>query len=331
MSNAKRFSNRLTRGRPLLDRMGPRRASTFLCWLLVALPIVAPLSCGKTEAPNSASSLPSGVFGGAAAVVQPTLAWAPSQGNAGSASTAPMDVCQSVPQGTLALIDDFEDGDSSAAPEPDREAYWFTIHDDSAGSIDPDTNFLPALGGAHGSTRAAHIAASGFSVWGAGFSANISHFAGGIRCPYNATKFSGLRFYARGTGQVRVELLVPEIVDQLYGGKCSPSAGQVCYDTHGVSITTGPAWQLYSLPWDQFAQRGFGLAAPFRPDAILSLEYAFEQGLLPVDIWFDDVSWEDGSPAPPENGTGGEGGTAGTESGASGQSASGAPAGQGGM
>ena len=240
--------------------------------------------------------------------------------------------------GTLALIDDFEDGDSIAVAEPDREAYWFTIHDDSTGTIDPDTNFLPVPGGAHGSARAAHVTAAGYSVWGAGFSANISHFAGGIRCPYNASKFSGLRFYARGTGVVRVELMVPDIVDQEYGGKCNPSTGEVCYDTHGVWIMPGPAWQLYSFPWAAFTQRGFGKAAPFRPDTIMSLEYAFETADLPVDVWFDDVSFEDGS-VPPENGAGGEGGAtsgqAGTGGvgGASGENTGGASssAGQGGM
>jgi hypothetical protein len=218
----------------------------------------------------------------------------------------------------LALIDDFEDGDSVAVPEADREAYWFTIHDDSAGMIEPDTNFLPVRPGAHGSALAAHITASGYSVWGAGFSANISHFAGGIRCPYNASRFSGLRFYARGSGAVRVELLIPEIVDQLYGGKCDPGAGQTCYDTHGVWITLTPDWKPYSFTWSQFMQRGFGTVAAFRPDAIMTVEFAFEQDQLPADAWFDDVSWEDGS-ALPETGAGGEGGASSTPPGSVGE------------
>jgi hypothetical protein len=294
-----------------------RRSSTFLPLLLVATPILAPLACGKTDAPSDGPGLPSGIFGGAAGVMQASLAGAPPLGNAGAETTTPVEVCQNVPQGTRALLDDFDDGDSTAVPEPDREAYWFTIHDDSAGTIVPDTNFLPVPGGAHGSAGAAHITASGYSVWGAGLSANISHFAGGIRCPYNASKFSGLRFYARGSGLVRVELMVPEIVDQLYGGKCNPGAGEVCYDTHGISITPGASWQLYSFSWAQFTQRGFGKAAPFRPDAIVSLEYAFETTGLPVDVWFDDVSFQDGS-APPDLGAGGEGGASSGQPGAGG-------------
>ena len=311
-----------------------RRSSTFLPLLLLAAPLLAPSACGKSDAPNQGPGLPGGIFGGASGVQQPQLAGESSLGGA-DAGTTPIDVCQSVPQGTRALVDDFEDGDSVALPETDREAYWFTIHDDSAGMIDPDTQFLPVPGGAHGSALAAHITASGYSVWGAGFAANISQFAGGIRCPYNASKFSGLRFFARGKSQVRVELLIPEIVDQQFGGKCNPNAGQVCYDTHGVSISPTEDWKLYSFPWSAFTQRNFGTQAAFRPDAIMSIQYSFEIGDLPADVWFDDVAFEDGS-APPSNEPTGEGGAAGAppgDAGAGAENIGGASssAGQGGM
>ncbi len=304
-------------------------------FVVAAAPVLAPLACGKTNTPDD-PGLPSGIFGGSAgAPEQPTLAsaGAPATSEAGApSSTTPMAICKDVPQGQLALIDDFEDGDSTAVFEADREAYWFTIHDDSVGTIVPDTDFLPVAGGAHGSKYAAHITASGYSTWGAAFSANITHFANGIRCPFNATKFSGLRFFARGAGQVRVELQISEIVDQEYGGTCNPNAGQVCYDSHGAWITLTPDWKLYSLPWSAFVQRGYGTQAAFHADGILSLQYAFEVATLPVDVWFDDVSWEDGSPTPPL-GAGGEGGASnGGASGADGgaKNEGGASAGQGG-
>lgn len=286
------------------------RFPRLLPFLLASLPVVAPLACGNTsDAPAGGAGFPSGIFGGSAGVAPSASAGTTALGSAGVGSL-PVDVCLDVPRGTRALIDDFEDGDSLAVPEPDREAYWFTIKDPSPGIIEPDTNFLPVPGGAHGSARAAHIKASGFTVWGAGFAANVTHLAGGIRCPYNATQFSGLRFFARGSGEIRAELLIPEVVDRQFGGKCDPSAGDVCYDTHGVSIPLTSEWKAYSFPWQAFVQRNYGLQAAFRPEAIMSLQFSFELSGLPVDVWFDDVSFEDGSPLPPL-GTSGEGGAAG--------------------
>src|SRR5882724_8523426 len=109
--------------------MGQRtRSSSFLPWMLLVVPVAAAVSCGKSAAPSGESGLPTGVFGGGSGgisgVQQPSLAGA-SGASAGAATTMPALICQNVPQGTRALLDDFEDGDSIAVPEPDREAYWF--------------------------------------------------------------------------------------------------------------------------------------------------------------------------------------------------------------
>ena len=154
------------------------------------------------------------------------------------------------------------------------------------------------------------MAFSGYNVWGAAFMATMSQLTDGIGCPYNASHFQGIHFYARGVGQVRVSLLVPEVVDEASGGTCP--AGAVCYDTHGAWITLGSDWKLYSLKWSDFLQRGFGKRAAFRPEALEFLQFAFERQNLPQEAWFDDVSWEDGSPPPDLNsGAAGEGGSGG--------------------
>ncbi|HEY0469394.1 MAG TPA: hypothetical protein VGC79_34630 [Polyangiaceae bacterium] len=261
--------------------------------------------------------MPPSFFGGAAAVVQPTLAGmsstsaAASGGGGGSALRNP---CANVPEGQLALIDDFEDSNQEAVPEVDREAYWFPIKDDEAstGILVPEKEFLGGVpGGAHGSPRAAHITASGFTIWGAAFAANISYLHEGIRCPFNARRFSGYRFFARGSGRVFVLLQVPEVIDEQYGGTCRESAGETCYDAHGIWITLTPDWQAYSVKWSDFKQRGFGTKQlPFNPATIMSMQFSFETEQLPVDVWLDDVGWDDGSPFP-ATGTGGSAGASG--------------------
>jgi len=259
-------------------------------------------------------SLPSSFFGGGVTgVEQPALAGASPTapaGSGGGGSVLP-DPCAVVPEGQLALIDDFEDADQDAVPEVDREAYWFPIDDMTKGSIVPEKAFPGGSpGGAHGSAQAAHITASGFTDWGAAFAANISYLHNNLRCPFNARHFSGYRFFARGSGNVFVTLQIPEIIEDQYGGTCRPSAGDVCYDAHGIWITLTPDWKPYSFKWSDFKQRGFGKQAPFNPGTIMSLQFSMEKAQLPVDFWLDDVSFDDGSPFPGNGGTGG-GGTGG--------------------
>ncbi len=286
-----------------------------------ALSLALSAACSTSDRTVADEPLPPTFFGGGGpALVQPTLAGAsstPTAGSGGGGGSALPNPCANVPEGQLALIDDFEDGNQNAVPEPDREAYWFPIKDDEAskGVLVPEKVFLGGVpGGAHGSAQAAHITASGFTVWGAAFGANISHFKDGIRCPFNARHFSGYRFYARGSGRVYVMLQIPAVIEEQYGGTCRMSAGEICYDAHGMWISLTPDWQAYSYKWSDFKQRGFGKAAPFDPGTIMSLQFSFEKEELPVDFWLDDVSWDDGSAFPPagiagSTGTGGLGGS----------------------
>src|SRR4051794_27465047 len=93
-------------------------------------------ACGNAGTPqNSKNSLPSGVFGGAAGVIEPKLDASTQEAGMEEASTGIVEVCGSVPQGHVALLDDFDDHDSLAVPEADREAYWYPVHDDSAGMM----------------------------------------------------------------------------------------------------------------------------------------------------------------------------------------------------
>jgi hypothetical protein len=305
-----------------------RAAGSYLryaSWLsALSLGLGGAPACGSSDQPPAEVQLPPGFFGGAANVEQPILAgMGPKAGAAGGAAGGDslLDPCADVPEGKLALIDDFEDDNQEAVPEPDREAYWFPLKDDEAskGILVPEKSFLGGVpGGAHGSARAAHITASGFTVWGASFAANISHLKDGIRCPFNAQRFSGYRFFAKGSGKIWVVLQIPEVIDEQYGGTCRSGAGEICYDAHGTWITLTPDWQAYSFKWSDFKQRAFGKQAPFKPSTIMSLQFAFEKEVQPVDAWLDDVSWDDGSPFPPKE-TGGSAGAGGShESGGSG-------------
>jgi hypothetical protein len=173
------------------------------------------------------------------------------------------------------------------------------------------------------------VSASGFTLWGAELVANITH-KDVVRCPYDASGFSGLSFVARGSGRVRVQFAVPGTVDKEYGGTCDPAAGETCYDFHGTFITLGDGYARYELPWSAFQQRNFGKQFPFDPKTITALHFSMEKDQLPVELWLDDVRFWDGKPI--EDGVGGAGGEAGSSTlgGAGGEAGSSALGGAGG-
>src|SRR3954465_6966165 len=91
------------------------------CTLLLALGVAA--ACRSSDRTVADTPLPPSFFaGGALATVQPTLAGTssiPAAGGArgGAAGASPLlNPCAQVPEGQLALIDDFEDTNQDAVP-----------------------------------------------------------------------------------------------------------------------------------------------------------------------------------------------------------------------
>ena len=295
---------------------------------LIAVASAACLSACGSDQPasnNDPGSLPTGFGGTGGAITATPSGGAGTRGSAvgGQAGEMTMlpEVCLDVAKGQMAAIDNFEDGDSVALPEPGREGYWFTVHDTTTGSIVPDTDFIPVPGGANGTLHAAHVQASGYSEWGALFEVSLTYLSDGVHCPYNASSFAGVRFYVRGSGLIRAALVTPLTQDKEYGGTCDPSKGMVCYDNHTTALTLTDEWTLYELPWSIFKQRGFGAPVVLHEDALMAVQFAFDTPDLPIDFWLDEVSFWDGKVTPPvthgEGGAAGAGGVAG-EGGAAG-------------
>jgi len=248
-----------------------------------------------------------GGFGGA--IVAQPAGGAPTLPSAGTGGEMPAltPSCQNVPPGRVAKIDDFEDRNTAVFPESGREGFWGVVHDNTAGVVFPAGEFAPDASGLNGSLGA-HVKASGYSDWGALLSTTLSYLAGGVRCAYNASAFAGLRFYAHGSGRVRVSLAIPATQDKEFGGACDSDKDMICYDTHSKFVVLSPEWTLYELPWSLFLQRGFGTPAPFRPDQVLVVQFALDTPELPVELWVDEVSFWDGTPTPLNTGGNGAGG-----------------------
>jgi len=301
-------------------------APLTLLSLSCALAFVA--CSGKQSSSSDLGPLPTG-FGGFGGFVNAQPAGSAgigvSRAGSGGDTNTPAPSCQNVPKGRVALIDDFEDGNTAAAQELYREGFWGTVHDETTGELLPLGEFAPEAGGREGSRYGAHVKASGYSEWGALISTTLTYLWEDVHCPYNASAFAGLRFYAKGSGRVRVGLPVPATQHKEFGGACDPEKGQICYDVHSAFVTLAPEWTLYELPWSDFRQRGFGTPAEFRPDQIVIVQFSFDNDVLPVEIWLDDLSFWDGVSTPTTMGTGGtgSGGTGGTGSGGTGGTGSG--------
>jgi hypothetical protein len=187
--------------------------------------------------------------------------------------------------GAWPLIDDFEDGDGRILLSEKRASSW-SVFNDGTGTQQPvpGSNLRPdRIPGGRGSSRfGLHSCGSKFTRWGASVAAELSP----KRC-YDASVYAGLRFWARGRGQLRVAAKMTQVVSEEYGGSCVDR----CFDGHLATLTLTPGWRLYTVRWSELAQSGFGAPLPFDPRSLYSIEFSVLPGQTPFDFWIDDLAF----------------------------------------
>jgi len=196
------------------------------------------------------------------------------------------------PAGETLLIDDFEDGDNRPFKEFQREGYWYSASDTTPGEMSPKPNTfaaepLPDAESTPQNRLAAHLVASGYSDWGVVWGTSLRWVDAGVKCPFNGSKFAGVKFRAKGTGRVRVNFGIPETIPKEYDGV----SVERCYDTHSRVVLLTPEWETYEVPWAELQQWGWGTQARFDATRILSLQFAVDGKNLPVDLWIDDITF----------------------------------------
>lgn len=204
----------------------------------------------------------------------------------GSATPARPRACApvSIGSGQEPLIDDFEDGDTRL-PLLDKRAGSWMVYNDGSAKQEPRpgstfaANRLPQPRGT--SKFGLHSTGGKFTKWGAAVGIELSP----LRC-YDASAYAGIAFWARGRGEVRVNLRMAQVVAEEFGGTCVSD----CYDAHGTSRPLTREWRRYEVRWEDVAQQGFGTQVAFDPRWLYSLEFAFPKGQGPFDFWVDDVS-----------------------------------------
>lgn len=181
------------------------------------------------------------------------------------------------------LIDDLEDGDSQLPTQDGRRGWWYTQDDGTSEDQIPMNPWGPTDADAFEGEFSARIAGSGFRGWGSTLGMTLN-----AECPYDASAFSGIEFWARGIGTTRVRFTtvatVPTDVDP---GTCL----EQCWDDFGTYIDLTDAWTQYTITWDQISQEGWGEPAEFDSGTLLAIVWQGGGALREFDIWLDDIQF----------------------------------------
>ena len=189
--------------------------------------------------------------------------------------------------GTNPIIDDFEDGDGGIVPVDNRIGWWFAASDGTAGTMTPapNTTFNPSTPGRPNNGYALHVAGSGFTSWGSLVGTSLV-VAKSSQCPFDASAFKGITFWAKGTGTLRAQVTISATETVANGGTCTAK----CDDVHGAPVRLGAGWQQYSYRWIDLTQQGWGTAVAFDPKTILAFQLNSPQNTQ-FDYWIDDVAF----------------------------------------
>ncbi len=195
------------------------------------------------------------------------------------------------------MIDDFESGDIQVMQIDGRSGIWHLDNDGTKGTVQtPLGGFIPVEGGPDDSKKCAHTTGKGFSEWGAELNVNLNtpDYPGIKKIeykPYDASKYDGIIFMAKGKCDVRLNLTTVPIVPTYYGGTCNDK-NESCFDAHGkqFSIDNPDEWQEYIMYFSEIKQNGWGLKADFDPSLIMALQFFFAPN-TEFDFWVDNISF----------------------------------------
>lgn len=184
-----------------------------------------------------------------------------------------------------ALIEDAEDGDHRILVREGRGSYWYTSVDAEGSTIEPIGPFKMGAPGRAGSKHAARIkgqmASAGWSVY-ASMGFGLADPSG----PYDASKYAGVTFWAKGPGRVRFKM--PDAYTAPGGGNCKD-----CYNDFGIELALTSEWERYTIPFSWLSQQpGWGDPRPeVDASSIYGLQWQVGSRGKAYEVWVDDVAF----------------------------------------
>jgi hypothetical protein len=192
------------------------------------------------------------------------------------------------------VIDNFDDNDGRILMVSGRQGPWHTFNDTSSGNQQPPVGaaFTPQAGGANGTPYAAHTTGSGYKFGGVGLDLdNATTMPEGMQSQaYNASAYSGIRFWAKGNGNLRVEFPQRSFVPTTRGGACNESTS-TCWNVYGSRSAQGTLsltdWKQVTISFSSLEREDGSKTPAFDPSQLMGIAFKHEGDTF--DFWIDEV------------------------------------------
>jgi hypothetical protein len=198
------------------------------------------------------------------------------------------------------IVDDMEDGNSAICHSDGRRGGWFVVGDGT-----PHAELMPAEGkdfvqsaipGGRGASHyAARLTGSGFTDSGALLGVTLAD--GAQPHVYDASGFSGIRFWMKNSVPTMVLLHTAETIFVADGGQCADGPGQYNCNNNFSFKVTAPSndWVEYDLPFSAFSQTDG--SATWNPSHLMNIGFAARRD-APFDVWVDDLQFYECAASP---------------------------------
>jgi len=211
-------------------------------------------------------------------------------GSGGSVATGGSGGCQGLASNEE-LIDDLNDGDRLIPKLNGRVGAWADSGDGTPGGSmypDPTAPFVPTDTGDPCRKYAAYVKGTGFSDSGA-------RLWVGLGAPYDASRYTGISFWARtdvGTSPA-LRVAFPDKDTQPEGGICQTNVTgpTQCYDHYGFRLNLTSTWTKYTITFKELSQDGWGLqGSAFDPASLFEIQFQISVNAT-FSMWIDDLAF----------------------------------------
>jgi hypothetical protein len=191
------------------------------------------------------------------------------------------------------VIDDFEDGDLIPCSRNGWASDWWLAKDAYGLSVPSDSAGLPAtLTPARSSScRGLRLQGSGFTEWGTVVGVTFHNPDKTVPQPVDISSYTGVTFWVKGSGQVRVQIPTTDTAIASGGGDCV-GEWPTCNDHYsGNWLTLTSSWTNYKFSFTSLSAP-YGGAAMKKTDLQIVLGLFFQTPAdITFDLWLDDVSF----------------------------------------